>query len=660
MSARPTRLALALVLASLALPAHATFHLMKIVAVFTGTPAAPQAQYVEIQAYASGQGLLSGHAVTVFNAAGQQVGAFTFSHNMSNSANQMHALIATSQAASFFNVTPDMTMSAAMLAGGGKVCWAGTIDCVAWGAYTGASTGVGTPFNAAGGITPGRAAVRRLDLSGSATTLDAGDDTDNSAHDFVFGTPAPRNNAGMIGHAPGNTCGNGVIEGLEQCDDHNVASGDGCSSTCTVEQGVSTRHAATDFDGDGHSDVFWRNTGFGNDAIWRSANSATAMAAPTVSDQRWQVVATGDFDGDLKSDAVWRHSATGANVLWRSGNAATSVALTAVTNPAWHIIGAGDFDGDGKQDLLWRNVSNGANAIWRSANASTPLPMLGVSNLDWQIVGTGDFNHDGRSDVLWRNVRTGGDVIWLSATGSTPQAMTGVTDPNWRIVGTGDFDADGASDVLWRNVATGANAIWRSGNASTSMAVTAVTQTEWQIVAVGDYDGDGKSDIFWRNATTGSDVIWRSANAATQMAVSAVPNAAWKVVPYFGQSLGGVTPAASASLSVLGTSVAEGNSGMHTASFTVQLSKPLSTAVSYDISTADGTAVAGMDYQAKSASQTIAAGQTTGSFTVSVLGDTVVESNETFSVHLSHVVGAAVGNATAIGTISDDDYMYGY
>ena len=36
------------------------------------------------------------------------------------------------------------------------------------------------------------------------------------------------------GGAPA-ACGNGVIEGSEQCDDHNTADGDGCSSTCQVE-----------------------------------------------------------------------------------------------------------------------------------------------------------------------------------------------------------------------------------------------------------------------------------------------------------------------------------------------------------------------------------------------------------------------------------------
>jgi len=29
-------------------------------------------------------------------------------------------------------------------------------------------------------------------------------------------------------------CGNGLIESPEQCDDHNVANGDGCDSRCKI------------------------------------------------------------------------------------------------------------------------------------------------------------------------------------------------------------------------------------------------------------------------------------------------------------------------------------------------------------------------------------------------------------------------------------------
>jgi len=43
--------------------------------------------------------------------------------------------------------------------------------------------------------------------------------------------PAPPDCSGP----PPTTCGNGVVEGTEECDDHNMASGDGCSATCQLE-----------------------------------------------------------------------------------------------------------------------------------------------------------------------------------------------------------------------------------------------------------------------------------------------------------------------------------------------------------------------------------------------------------------------------------------
>src|SRR5437773_1526299 len=43
--------------------------------------------------------------------------------------------------------------------------------------------------------------------------------------------PAPPDCSGP----PPTTCGNGVVEGTEECDDHNTASGDGCSATCQLE-----------------------------------------------------------------------------------------------------------------------------------------------------------------------------------------------------------------------------------------------------------------------------------------------------------------------------------------------------------------------------------------------------------------------------------------
>lgn len=79
----------------------------------------------------------------------------------------------------------------------------------------------------------------------------------------------------------------------------------------------------------------------------------------------------------------------------------------------------------------------------------------------------------------------------------------------------------------------------------------------------------------------------------------------------------------------------------------------LSTTVSY--ATADGTATAGSDYTAASGTATIPAGSTTTTITVSVIGDTTNEPDETFTVTLSSPVNATIATATGTGTILNDD-----
>lgn len=230
----PAALALAVFAAGLVAPASASFHLMKIVELFPGTAASPNAQYVVLQMYSSGQNFVGGHAVTVFDSAGNLVATFTFGGDVANGASQDKILIATSQAVAFFGLSADLVMTPAMIRAGGKVCFSSTIDCVAWGSWAGTSTGVGTPYQAASGLRSGHAAKRRLDISGSPTVLDSLDDTNDSANDFIDAVPAPKNNARVIGTIPAATCGNGAIEGLEECDDGNLANGDGCSSACVV------------------------------------------------------------------------------------------------------------------------------------------------------------------------------------------------------------------------------------------------------------------------------------------------------------------------------------------------------------------------------------------------------------------------------------------
>jgi hypothetical protein len=102
--------------------------------------------------------------------------------------------------------------------------------------------------------------------------------------------------------------------------------------------------------------------------------------------------------------------------------------------------------------------------------------------------------------------------------------------------------------------------------------------------------------------------------------------------------------------------VTEGASGTAAMTFTVSLSRASTAAVSYNIATANGTATAGSDYVARSLTgETIAAGQTSRTFVVTVNGDQQREPNETFTVNLSGAVGATLADAQATGTIVSDD-----
>ena len=110
-------------------------------------------------------------------------------------------------------------------------------------------------------------------------------------------------------------------------------------------------------------------------------------------------------------------------------------------------------------------------------------------------------------------------------------------------------------------------------------------------------------------------------------------------------------------LSINDVTTSEGNAGTTNFTFTVSLSDPAGPGgVTFDIATANGTATAGSDYVSRSLTgQTIAAGSSTYSFTVQVNGDTLNETDETFFVNVSNVVGATILDGQGLGTINNDD-----
>ena len=108
-------------------------------------------------------------------------------------------------------------------------------------------------------------------------------------------------------------------------------------------------------------------------------------------------------------------------------------------------------------------------------------------------------------------------------------------------------------------------------------------------------------------------------------------------------------------LSIADLSVTEGHGDHAHFMFEVTLDQAADGPVTVAYSTANGTATAGSDYTATSGTLTFAAGETSKTVHVDIGGDTASEANETFTVTLSNASGATIADATAVGTIVDDD-----
>ena len=109
------------------------------------------------------------------------------------------------------------------------------------------------------------------------------------------------------------------------------------------------------------------------------------------------------------------------------------------------------------------------------------------------------------------------------------------------------------------------------------------------------------------------------------------------------------------SVSIANVSAVEGNSGTTMMSFPVTLSAASTQAVTVNYATSNGTATAPADFAAASGTIRFAPGETSKAIQVAVVGDTIYEPSETFTVALSNPVNATLAVGSAIGTLENDD-----
>ena len=202
---------------------------------------------------------------------------------------------------------------------------------------------------------------------------------------------------------------------------------------------------------------------------------------------------THDFNGDGKSDIAWRDTSGNLAIWEMNGTTVLNASSSFVGNVAgqWAIVGQRDFNGDGYADLLWHDTS-GNVAIWEMNGTTVLNPnssFVGNMFTTSSIVGTGDFNGDGMGDILWQDL-AGNVSIW-------EMNGTAITNPNtsfvanvpsqWSIQLTGDYNADGTSDILWQDT-SGNVAIWEMNGTSVLNASSSFVSTvpgQWSVQNLG-------------------------------------------------------------------------------------------------------------------------------------------------------------------------------
>ena len=338
----------------------------------------------------------------------------------------------------------------------------------------------------------------------------------------------------------------------------NIAAG---TATGTIFNDDINRSRA-DFNGDGTSDILWRNSSgyIGSYSIANGQASQWNGHAALGTD--WNVAATGDFNNDGTSDVLLRRS-DGYLGAWSMLNGAIDhwTGLSPLGTD-WNVAATGDFNNDGTSDVLLRR-SDGYLGAWSMLNGAidhwTGLSPLGT---DWSVAATGDFNNDGTSDILlrrndgylgtwsmlngaidhwtglaaldtsWSVAATTGDFnsdgtsdvllrrndgylgTWSMKNGTIDHwTGLGAFGADWSVAGTGDFNRDGTADILLRRNDGYLGILSMLNGAVDHWTGLAPLATSWSVAATGDYNGDGASDILLRD-TAGNTGIWEIANSA--------------------------------------------------------------------------------------------------------------------------------------------------
>jgi len=447
-----------------------------------------------------------------------------------------------------------------------------------------------------------------------------------------------------------------------------LGNGDGTFQPARLYEAAGPSVRVADFDGDGRRDLAAGTTGsflvvqLGNgDGTFRDAYHLAAGSGPSLT--------VGDFDGDRRPDVVTADSSAGTvTVLLNDGNWA------APPDPTLSIgdvtVAEGNTGTTAATFTVTLSATSTQTVIVHYATADDSATVAGG---DYQAAsGTLTFAPGQTSKTI--TVLVNGDRL----AEYTENFSVRLSDPTNAFVA----DATGVGTILDDEPTVGivdsvSGAEGNTGTRPFTFTVTLSAAYDAPVTvdyATADLTPDEEYS-YGPGATAGVDYVAKSgtvtfAAGETSKTITVLVNGdrIGESDESFSVNLSNPTSANLSTSQAIGvilndepyasinsTTVVEGNTGTTNAIFTVTLSAASDVPVTVTFATADGSALAGSDYQAKSGSVTFAAGETSKTLTVLVNGDRLGEYDESFSVNLTGATGAGIGNAYGYGTIQDNE-----
>lgn len=393
----------------------------------------------------------------------------------------------------------------------------------------------------------------------------------------------------------------------------------------------------------------------------------------------------GNFIGTAPDGATAEANATGVVIDGSSNNTVggtTPAARNLISgNTASGLLVSGDSNGNKVRGNLIGTKANGTTALG-NGRADSKVPAGGVhidvgANTFDNIIGgteTGAgnviaFNYGGGVVVTGSQAGTGGNAVLSNNTFSNEVLTAGThglgIDLGFDgVTANDDGDADAGVNNS-QNFPVLTSAVTEAASTIIQGTLDSTPNTEFRLeffsnsACDGSGNGEGQTFIGSKTVTTGSNgqasfTFTPAASLAGLQSVTATATDSDNNTSEFSPCLAVEAPHGTLQFSSTTFAAAEGGG---TALVTVTRAGGSNGAVSVQYATSMGVAKAGVDYNAARGTLDFQDGQTSRSFTITLLDDSLHEAGETIKLTLTNPVGgASLGSpAQATLTITDDD-----